>query len=83
MRTRKIRRFDRPERCFTIRVASFGSCPPGHRAGRILAAATMPIVVLHSLAPWHCRAVPGETPTDSTQCQQSVTDGTERKEASP
>lgn len=82
MRTRNTRPFDRPMQGFTIRVASFGDHPLRGRMLKLIAAATMPIVALHSLASWRCRS--GEpVQTDSTQPSSDTMCQTERREQSP
>ncbi len=82
MSTRNTRPFDRQNRSFKIRVASFGDRPLQHRMARAIAAATMPIVVLHALLPWPCRSADA-TLTDSAQDELSTTRHTEEREQSP
>ena len=82
MRTRRTRQLDRQGRSFKIRVASLGDLPLQHRMARAIAAAAMPIVVLHSLVPPRCQST-HVTLADSTQDVQSDTGRAEQRERSP
>ncbi|MCJ7756061.1 MAG: hypothetical protein MUP13_15975 [Thermoanaerobaculales bacterium] len=82
MRTLRTRQFDRQDGSFKICVASFGDRPLQHRMARAIAAATMPIVVLHTLLPWRCRSA-DVTLTESVQASRGTTRHTEQGEQSP